>query len=474
MGKPTEIRLEPGSFRDRNSRVVYQPDGNVQRLLNETAYGHWQALQAAPFFAARQTDGSLIGTRYLGRPPAGLAGDSEERVAVLEHDRINFVSYAYEWPFHMLREAAVLHLDLMLDALQADLILKDATPYNIQWQGTRPVFIDIPSFESLAPGDAWIGYRQFCCLFLYPLMLQAYKNIPYHAWLRGSLEGISPSVMQAHMSSRDLLRRGVFTHVNLQSRLEQSYSGSQQNIRHVVKNAGFQKAMIRNNVANLRRLVSRLDWHADRSTWSHYAGETSYDAEQTRRKDAFVERAVASRQEWNLVWDLGANTGRYSRIAAERARTVIAMDADHLAVDRMYRELRTAGDSPARKILPLVVNLGDPAPALGWRGQERKSLPQRGSPDLILSLALIHHVVISANIPLREFVEWTAEFGAALVIEFVSREDEMVQTLLRNKDDQYSDYDREYFEQCLSDFYDVREHEELKNGRRIIYFALPK
>jgi hypothetical protein len=336
-------------------------------------------------------------------------------------------------------------------------------------------------------------------MFLYPLMLQAYKNISYHAWLRGSVEGIPPDAMNQHMSLRDYFRSGVLTHVYLQSSLEKRYSGNSQNLRGAVADAGFHKEIIRNNVRGLRKLVGRLEWGAGRSEWSHYATQTSYDSDETARKKAFVERAAASKSGgWKLAWDLGANTGVYSRIAAKYSRYVVAMDADHLAIDRLYRELRSEREHPAAtadadptnagnhggdsgdtknadsaKILPLVMNLADPTPALGWRGAERKNLADRGRPELILSLALIHHVVIAANIPVREFIEWLASLGASIVIEFVTREDEMVQRLLRNKADQYSDYTTGYFEACLGEYFRVQEREELKGGLRIIYFAHP-
>lgn len=173
----------------------------------------------------------------------------------------------------------------------------------------------------------------------------------------------------------------------------------------------------------------------------------------------------------DLVWDLGCNTGTFSHIAAEKSRYVVAMDADHLAVEYLYQELRKEGN---RKILPLVGNITDPSPNLGWRGLERKSLPGRGRPDLILCLALIHHVVITSNVPLREFVKWLASLGKTLIIEFVAKEDEMVKKLLLNKTDNYDDYETGYFEKCLEEFFSVHRRQVLKSGNRIMYFAKTK
>jgi ribosomal protein L11 methylase PrmA len=171
------------------------------------------------------------------------------------------------------------------------------------------------------------------------------------------------------------------------------------------------------------------------------------------------------------VWDLGGNTGRFSRIAAEHADHVVTVDADPLAIERLYRELRK--DGPAN-ILPIIGNVADPSPGLGWRGLERLPLARRGTPDLILALALIHHVVITANVPLAEFVDWLAGLGGELVIEFVTKQDEMVKTLLRNKDDQYTDYDQAYFESCLEQHYRIAARETIQSGSRTLYHAIPR
>jgi ribosomal protein L11 methylase PrmA len=184
----------------------------------------------------------------------------------------------------------------------------------------------------------------------------------------------------------------------------------------------------------------------------------------------FVREMVLSRP-WNLVWDLGCNIGVFSRIAAENARYVVAMDADQLSIERFYQALKAEGNTP---ILPLVSNLADASPNLGWRGLERKSLTERGKPDLTLCLALIHHVVISANIPLKEFIDWLASLGTSLVIEFVTKEDPMVKTLLRNKQDNYADYEIKYFEQCLDRVFEVAQRKMLASGTRILYFAHAK
>jgi SAM-dependent methyltransferase len=238
-------------------------------------------------------------------------------------------------------------------------------------------------------------------------------------------------------------------------------------MRAELKRAGFDVGLIRANVKRLRALVDGLTWQPARSTWSEYADEHSYDAEDLEHKTRFV-RAVASARRWSLVWDLGCNTGHFARVAADHADCVVALDADQLAVERLYQALAGEGN---RTILPLVGNLADPSPGLGWRGRERVPLADRGTPDLVFCLALIHHLVISANIPLRDLLEWLAALGADLVIEFIDRGDAMVQRLLLNKADQYRDYDRAIFESCLSAWFRVVRTERLGSGTRFLYHA---
>ena len=459
---------EPGSFRDRNGAVFYR-DGEILRGISAKALADWELLRAAPFFEEWVERGGIVRTERL--EGAEAAGTAVEWAAVLRHEAVPFVSYPYEWTFGMLKDAALLHLDLMLAALPAGMILKDSSAYNVQWMGVQPVFIDIPSFEKLGQGEPWIGYRQFCKLFLYPLFLQAYKGVDYRPWLRGQIDGISASAVRALMSARDLLRSGVLLHVLAQDSLQRRYAGRPQNVRSRVAKAGFDKQLIVNNVLSLRKIVAGLAPGGSRTVWADYSRTHSYDQAEFAAKCTFVRKAVQHRN-WKRAWDLGCNTGTFARIAAEHADHVVAMDGDWMAIEHLYQAQKSREDRG--KILPLVINLSDPSPAQGWRGTERRSLPERGRPELALCLALIHHIVISANIPMRDFIGWLAGLDAALVIEFVSREDEMVQTLLANKDDQYGDYDQANFEACLTQHYQIQASHPLKGGKRCIYFCMPK
>jgi SAM-dependent methyltransferase len=462
--------LEPGSFRDPDSRI-FTTDGRVLRLLSEQGLADWQTLSGSPLFAELVGEGSLVATREaddVSELPAGLHG---EVAAVLEHDVIPFVSYPYEWPFSMLRDAALLQLRILRRALEERMTLKDSSPYNIQWRGARPVFIDVGSFERLREGEPWAGYRQFCMLFLYPLLLQAWKDVPFQPWLRGSLDGISPQACRNLLSARDVLRRGVFTHVVLHGRLERRYEERDVDLKRELRSAGFHHELILANVRRLEKLIDRLDWRPEQSAWSGYGPETSYSREDAERKAAFVAESVAGERP-GLVWDLGCNEGRHARIAAEHADYVVAMDADSVVVDRLYRALKSENEE---RILPLAIDVCDPPPALGWRGRERRPLLERGRPDLALCLALVHHVSIGGNVPLAELLDWLRSVTTSLVIEFVAPEDPMAHRLLaRKRPNDHPDYRADWFERCLAERFDVVRSERLAAGTRTLYLARAK
>jgi len=416
-------------------------------------------------------EGKLVGTKVEPQGAALPDGLVDGAAAVLRHEVVPFVSYPYEWTFAMLKDAALLQLELLGGALDENLIVKDSSPYNVQWRGASPLFIDVGSFESLREGEPWTGYRQFCMLFLYPLLLQAYKGAPFQPWLRGRLDGIEPQECRDLMSFRDLLRSGVLAHVLLHARLERRHADSDRDIKGELGRAGFKKELIVANVTRLERLVRKLEWQPGASAWSDYGPRAHYTDADSHRKAEFV-RSVAAERTWDLAWDLGCNDGRYSRIAAEHAHYVVAMDADAAVVDGLYQALREGGET---SILPLLVDVVDPSPALGWRGGERRTLIDRGTPELTLCLALIHHVAIGGNVPVRDFLSWLRSLDSKLVIEFPTTDDPLVRRLLaRKREGTHPDYERGYFERCLGELFDVRSSEELSSGTRVLYVADPK
>jgi hypothetical protein len=464
---------EPGSFRDRDSRVVISGDA-IYRALSPEGAEDWEALSGSPLLQQLTAAGKVIGTREVDPSVAGVSQDLLPTGVskVLEHDRVPFVSYPYEWTFSMLQDAAKLQLELGAAAIDAGLTLKDATPYNVQFLGSQPTFIDIGSFEKQAEGEPWIAYRQFCMLYLYPLLFQAHKDIPFHPWMRGSIDGIQPIDAIKVFSLRDRLRKGVFVHTSLHARLDRRANKSGPGSAEENKNTRQVKpSQIKAQLESMNRLVSKLKWKAGETSWSGYRQSNTYSDDDDKRKQAFVAE-VAAEKKPALTWDMGCNDGAYSRIAAEHSDRVVAFDFDHATVEALYRSLKEEGNT---KILPLVSNLADPSPALGWRGLERKTLVDRGAPDLMLALALIHHVSISANIPIADFLQWARDMGTTLLIEFPKRTDPMVRALLANKHEGANpDYEEGNFEAELEKRFTVERREELPSGDRVLYLASPR
>jgi hypothetical protein len=459
---------DTGSFRDPGG-FIFQVDGRIFRAITHHSLEDWQCFSASPLFQELQQERLLIPTHSVDLDSHFPRHIVDASAAVVEHERIPFVSYPYEWSFKMLKDAALLHLDILERCLPHDLILKDSSAFNVQFVGSKPIFIDILSFARLEPGELWIGYNQFCKMFLYPLMLQAYKQVPFQNWLRSELEGLDPVTFSHLMSTRDLLRPGVFTHVSLQAWMQKRMAAARYSVRRKIKTASLPKSAIANNIRGLRRLIQRLDVKDHDSTWVDYTQSHSYSDVSMRQKEDFVRQAAAS-QRPHLAWDLGCNIGNFTRIAGEYAEYVVAMDADHLSIERLYQNLKREG---SRNVLPLVMNLTNISPNQGWGNCERQSLPARGKPDLTLCLALVHHMAISANVPISSFIAWLAGLGTSLVIEFVSKEDPMVKQLLLNKVDTYDDYNRPFFERCLNKSFQVQKSLELTGGTRYLYYATP-
>ena len=460
--------FDPGSFRDRTARVFYA-GSTVCRGLTQPAWKEWETVSASHFFRSAMDRGAIVETAVAEAPAAAAVNASDMWEGILEHRRLPFISYPYEWTFGMLKDAALLHLQLLSEALDEGFILKDATPYNVQWVGTTPVFIDVASFVTWRAGEPWAGYRQFCQLFLYPLMLQAYKGMSFQPWLRGRLDGIPADECRGLLSFRDLFRPGILTHVVAQSRLQHRFAADAAAVKRQVKAAGFSRAIITATVKRLERVVQQLRWEPNPSTWSGYAAANSYDDESSNTKEVFVDR-IAQRHRGGTVWDLGCNTGRFSRVVARYADYVVAVDADQASIERLYRQLRTDGEN---RVLPLVGDVTDLSPSLGWCGRERSAFVDRGHPDLVLCLALIHHLAITANIPIIDLVRWLHGLGAHLVVEFPLPEDPMVRRLLLARDQAYDDYAVGSFEAALESCFEVQEKLTLPSGTRLLYSASP-
>jgi len=462
-----EIRLDPGSFRDPSGGVIHC-GGRILRYYNHHAAEGFHRLSAEGVLRDLEASGLIVGSQPIEprSDPALYAAVSAETRAdvalIVEHPRVPFISYAYDWPFEMLRTAAVHQLDVLEVALERGYTVKDATSYNLQFRGPEPVFIDVASLEPHVEGKPWAGYAQFCRMFLNPLLLQALRGVSYQPWLRHSVEGIDAATLSRLLGLKNKMRPGVFVHVVLQAWLNRRFSAGLTLQRAAARPVPMSATL--GLVRGMRKLLVALNQRRDKTTWVDYEAHLPYAAEARAAKERYVEEAVQAVQP-AMLWDLGCNQGLYSTIAARHAGYVVAMDFDEAAVGGLYEKVRGSHDN----VLPLVMDLMNPDPDQGWAQSERRGLAARGPADFVLGLALVHHLSISGNVPLRKFGEWLSAITHAGIVEFVPKSDPMVQRLLSTRPDVHTDYTAEAFESALSARFRIAERYPLPGSERILY-----
>jgi len=432
------VSFDPSSFRDPDARLIRRDADRVLRALSTEAAALDRRLRASGFLDGLVDAGLLVESAPADDEPA-----PEGFAAVIAARRLPFVSYPYEWSFRMLQDAALLTLDVTERALLGDLMLKDATAYNVLFDGTHPTFVDLGSFAALVEGTPWLAYGQFCDHFLAPLLLEACRGVPFQSFLRGNVEGLAIATQLAPLlSARDLARAGVLTHVKLRAFLERRVQRIETTARSELRSARLPKAAVLENVRKMRRLIASLR-SAYVGVWADYESSNTYDPGMVDRKIAFVANTARRSGGGRLAWDLGANTGRYSEVLAEHFDLVVAMDGDPGAIDRLYD--RVKNEPRARTILPLVVDLMNPSPAQGWGGRELAALPDRGRPELATYLALVHHLCVARGLPLAAFVDFVRATSTHAVVEFVGIEDPQAQRILATKVVKHQDYDVDHF-----------------------------
>ena len=448
---------DPGSFRDPASRVVFDGD-RVVRLLDSRGLESWKDLHSSPFYESAVASGRLIESTEISSPDPDAAG-------ALEHPRIPFISYPYEWTFSMLKDAALLQLDLLAEALESGLIIKDATPFNIQFVRGIPVFIDVGSFERYQPGEPWIGYRQFTRQFLFPLMLRSWAGLPFQPWLRGDMEGPTAKDMKRVLSGTKRLKPSAMMHVSLQARMEERLEGAA--VRSDLRDAGFTAEMILTNVKRLSGLVSSLDWERGEDGWSAYQGFEHVERDRDA-KSSFLEAALDTHQPQRVL-DLGANDGHFSLLAAGRGAVAVAVDGFEPVLDDLYQRL------DGNNVSIVVADLTNPSPGQGWAGIERRSLADRADPDLIVAYGFVHHLIYTASIPPRSVITWLRGFEAPVTLEFVSPEDPMVSTLTANKLEEELHPGREEasFRALVLDQFEIVGEQPLEGGTRTLFELNP-
>jgi hypothetical protein len=448
---------DPSSFRDP-SGYLFHRGAELYRQVNRRYQENYDLLTSSGLYDKLVAEGLLVPHEEVDLEPL----DAATAYKTIKPLLVPFVSYPYEWCFSQLKDAALATLAIQKTAMSHGMSLKDASAYNIQFIDCRPVLIDTLSFERYVPGRPWIAYRQFCQHFLAPLALMSYRDPRVSQLLKAGLDGIPLDLASKLLPARSKFRFSLLSHIHLNARSLERYSKKPVQ----VETAGtFSENAFRGLIESLEGAVTRLKLGKKETEWAAYYQETNYDEESFRQKEDMVRELVA-RLEPLKVWDLGANMGLFSRIVSDKADITLSIDSDHSCVERNYLECRETG---RKGILPLMIDLTNPTPGIGWRNMERKSLVERGPADVALALALIHHLAISNNVPFDRLADFFADMCNALVIEFIPKDDSKVQWLLSSREDIFDDYTQKEFEKQFSRRFDITDSRAISSTRRTMY-----
>ena len=449
----------PSSFRDPCG-FLFEREGILYRQVNQTYAGHYRQLVDSGLYDRLVKAGMLVPHREVDVTPA----EPTQATLIICPERLPFISYPYEWSFSQLQDAALLTLAIQKAALERGMSLKDASAYNIQFQNGKPVLIDTLSFEPYPEGQPWIAYRQYCQHFLAPLALMSHSDVRLAQLLRVYIDGIPLDLASRLLPARTRLSLPLLLHIHLHAASQQRYAGAAaQPGRPMAQTA------LLGLVDSLDTGVRGLRWSQKGTPWGGYYQDHNYSEAGLDHKGQLVGEyldVIGSRLQPRLVWDLGANTGRFSRLASERGFLTVAFDLDPGAVEAAYRAVRTEGES---RLLPIQLDLTNPSPGLGWDGRERQSLAERGPAGAILALALIHHLAIANNLPFDRLAAFFHRLARWLVVEFIPKEDSQVQRLLASREDIFPDYNAEIFERIFSRKFVIHRVESIQESSRRLY-----
>lgn len=455
--------IEPSSFRDSSGFIFYK--GNkVFRQVNKIFKDHFDFFVESGLYKTLLKENLILPFKKS----AERFSKEESFYCTIETPKVPFISYPYEWSFSQLKDAALLTLEILKKALEHNMILKDASAYNIQFVGGRPTHIDHLSFEKYQEGTPWVAYRQFCQHFLAPLTLMAKKDLKLGALLKVYIDGIPMDLTSNLLPVTSWLNPSLATHIHIHAKSQKTFGKSQNKSRK--NKISLSRSSLMGIVDSLHSLVLQLKLPKAKTEWVDYYTFTNYSKSAFEHKKKIIKSMIGKLKP-KVVWDLGANTGEFSKEAAALGATVIAFDQDPLAVEKNYLEVKK--DNQVR-ILPLLVDLTNPSAPAGWALEERKSLLERANADCILALALVHHLAIGNNVPLEEIAKFFASLAPFSIIEFVPKTDSQVQKMLSNREDIFDNYNKEFFEKVFSKYFKIESSEKIKNSNRIIYCLVRK
>lgn len=461
-----ENKLVSGSFRDPKGHV-YTKGNRIFRTITPQGAQDFEAVKKTGILDQLVEQGLLVPWREVAN--IDLDGAEKNAVAILEHDRIDFISYPYEWSFSGLKAAALLHLEVQLKALEKGVTLSDASAYNIQFINSKPIFIDHLSFRPYRDGEFWAGHNQFSRQFLNPLLLRSKFGIQHNEWFRGGLEGIPVQALSALLPWHAWLKPHTLMHVKLPAYFERyALRNHSKGIEAKSKKTTFPRKSFERMLLSLKSVIEKQGLKGDKETvWSNYTTTTSYDDVEAERKKTFISD-FAEKTSPGLLWDIGCNTGEYAIIALQAgAKKAIGFEYDGGALEAAF--VRAANEN--LPLLPLYLDAANPSPSQGWGQKERDGLYERRCADGVIALAVIHHLCIGKNIPIREAVSWLMSLAPQGVIEFVPKNDPKVKELLRFREDIFDDYEWGVFkEEILRNAKIVKSEKITDNDRRLVWY----
>lgn len=448
---------DPGSFRDP-AGVVFMEGGEVFRQINKSYQRQYDKLISSGLYDALVKDGLLVPHEATDKPlPYGA-------YLIIRPQKVPFISYAYEWCFGQMRDAALTTLKIHRKAIDYGMMLKDASAFNIQFMSGRPLMIDTLSFEMYREGSPWVAYGQFCRHFLAPLYLMSYVDVRLSQLLRCYIDGIPLDLTSRLLGSKGGV--SALQHIKWHAKAStKNADAAKTNIKQMDISKFAHTAMI----DSLIRIVEKLEIKGLVTEWGEYYKKNNYTDNASENKKAAVSRYLEAAKPLT-VWDFGANDGTYSRIALEQGAQTVAFDIDPVAVERNYTNTKRSGG----QMLPLLFDLTNPTPSIGFANRERQKIDERQHPDCILALALIHHLAISNNLPLDNIAEWLSEICEHLIIEFVPKEDSQAKILLATRDDVFPNYTKQGFEQAFSRYFNIIEQNDIEETYRTLYLMETK
>lgn len=447
----------PASFRDP-SGFLFRQNNILYRQINHIYQSDYDKMMGSGLYDALVSERLLIPHDEVDLAPA----EPDIAYRVIRPKPIPFISYPYEWSFSQLKDAALLTLAIERRALDFGMSLKDASAYNVQFYNGRPILIDTLSFETYREGEPWVAYRQFCQHFLAPLALMSYRDVRLQKLLQTYIDGVPLDMASSLLPFRTRFLPSLAMHIHIHASAQKRYADQAIDARSGRK---MSRTSFIGIIESLKSTVHKLHWKPGGTEWADYYDATNYTDAAGKHKTQLIAQFL-DKIKPQTVWDLGANTGPYSRLASKRGIRTIAFDIDPSAVERNYIESVAKGET---HMLPLVMDLTNPSPAIGWHHQERQSLLRRSSADGIFALALIHHLAIANNVPLPQLAYFFSEIGRWLIIEFVPKSDSQVQKLLASRQDIFPNYTQEGFEQAFGQYFVVHEIEPIHNSERILY-----